>query len=437
MRPRAAVGRRVRGAALAAFAFAASSTHAWSAEGTAAGERASETGLALRAKKALGCGALGDEVIDDAVVLVRAGRIERIEAARTATIPPGYEVVDLGARWICPGFVDLHCHIAGGSFLSDINDLVYLANSELRVSPAVVPDNPDLRRAVAGGVTSVLFIPGSGSNLGGQGVLLKTGLATYEAMQIRNPGSLKLAQAGNPERWAIGVGRSLMNWNTRDTMERGVSYARAWEQFDAGQGAQPERNLMFDVFRDLRARRTQISTHTQRYQLVLATLTMVARDLQLPVYIDHGEWFGSKLATYAEELGVAAIVGPREADHPSPVLDTDGKILGIAASYQQNGHTQVGFNTDSPVVPQEELAVQATVAVRLGFDDARQASLRGLTIVPARTSGIDGRVGSLAAGKDADLLVVDGDPIDPRTTVHTVFIEGERVYDAAVTRRRW
>src|SRR5678810_1029645 len=80
------------------------------------------------------------------------------------------------------------------------------------------------KRQVAAGVTSVLFIPGSGVNMSGQGVLLKTGLERFEEAVIRNPGSLKIAQAGNPEGWTVGVGRSFMNFDLREVLKRGKAY---------------------------------------------------------------------------------------------------------------------------------------------------------------------------------------------------------------------
>ncbi len=396
--------------------------------------------FAMRAAKAVVVGTEGREVVDDAVVIVRDGKIERIGAAREVEIPKDLEVVDCGRSWVCPGFVDLHCHIAGKSFLiNDINDMVYMTNPELRVSSAVEPKNPNLERGLAGGVTSVLFIPGSGTNMGGQGVLLKTGLSTYEEMEIRNPGSLKLAQAGNPERWSIGVGRSLMNWNTRNTLRRGLAYARRYVEEKKHAEAKAERNIQGDAFPPLLEKKTQISTHTQMYQVVLMTLTMVRQEFGLDVYIDHGEFAGMRAAPLAQELGVQAIIGPREVDGTIVPLcpGTDGKFVGIAAGYQQAGHKMIGFNTDSPIIPEEELPVQATVSVHYGFDDAQMDSVRGLTIVPAMTAGIAGRVGSLAPGKDADILVVTGDPIDPRNFVERVFIEGERVYDEARDGRRW
>jgi imidazolonepropionase-like amidohydrolase len=405
--------------------------------------------FALRAAKAIVVGKEGREVVDGAVVLVRDGRIEKVGAAAEVEIPQDLEVVDCGRSWICPGFVDLHCHIAGKNFflINDVNDMVYMTNPELRVSAGVEPRSASLQRGVAGGVTTVLFIPGSGTNMGGQGVLLKTGLSTYEEMQIRNPGSLKLAQAGNPERWSIGVGRSLMNWNTRNTLRRGLAYARrrieeeksAKGSRSADSGAKAGRDIQFDAFPPLLEKKTQVSTHTQMYQVVLMTLTMVRQEFGLDVYIDHGEFAGMRAAPLAQEIGVQAIIGPREVDGTIVPLcpGTDGKFVGIAAGYQQAGHKMIGFNTDSPIIPEEELPVQATVSVHYGFDDSQMDSVRGLTIVPAMTAGIADRVGSLAPGKDADLLVVTGDPIDPRNVVEKVFIEGERVYDGERDGRRW
>jgi len=169
------------------------------------------------------------------------------------------------------------------------------------------------------------------------------------------------------------------------------------------------------------------------------TLTMVRQELGLDVYIDHGEFAGMRAAAQAQALGVPAIVGPRELDGTIVPLcpGTDGKFVGIAAGYQQAGHKMIGFNTDSPIVPEEELPVQATVSVHYGFDDSQMDSVRGLTIVPAMTAGIQKRIGSLDAGKDADILVVTGDPIDPRNHVEKVFVEGRRVYDAEREGRRW
>jgi predicted amidohydrolase YtcJ len=235
---------------------------------------------------------------------------------------------------------------------------------------------------------------------------------------------------------------SFENWNTRNTLRRGIAYAKRWESFEKGEGPEPERNLEFDIFRALWKHEATISTHTQVYQVVLMTLTMVARDLKLPVFLDHSEIGGWPTAKLAESLGVSAIVGPRSVDPVSRgfinwARNKHEGMQGLAAGWQELGATRIGFNTDSPVVPEEELQLQAGMGVRYGFDDSKLAAVRGLTVVPAMTVFIEDRVGSLTPGTDADILVISGHPADPRSHVEQVFIEGKKVYDTSLEHRRW
>ncbi|QDU65055.1 amidohydrolase family protein [Engelhardtia mirabilis] len=402
----------------------------------------SSDNVALRAAKILTC-AEGDlpAVINDGLVLVENGVIVAIGPADSIEVPEGVELIDVGDHWLMPGMIDLHCHVAGRSLfeINDLNDGVYLTNPGLRASAAVVPLVDTLELGLAGGVTSVLYIPGSATNIGGQGVLLKTGFDTFGEMLIRNPGSMKLAQAGNPERYTWGVGRSFMNWNTRDTIERGMGRARAraaGATVETIEKADPQ----FEVFDHLLRKEIRVSAHTQVYQVVLMTVTMVQMELGVDVFIDHGTIGAWQVAPIAAAAGVPAIVGPRAIDTPrfQSVLPADAiGIRSVAAGYQALGHPEVGFNTDSPVVPQEELSIQATMGARYGFKDDALQTIRGLTIVPARAARIADRVGSLEVGKDADILVITGHPIDPRTAVDSVWIEGRLVYDAERDGRRW
>src|SRR5258707_10429072 len=166
---------------------------------------------AFLAAKALTCERRGVGYVDHALVLVRDGKIEKVLPERGAEIPAGYEFVDLGPRWIMPGMIDLHSHLGGSS--GDINDMVLQINAGLRVSSAVVPHNRSLQAVLAAGITTMLFIPGSGTNIGGTGILIKTAPSHFEEMRLRDPGSLKIAQGDNPTRWGYGMGRSLMNYH--------------------------------------------------------------------------------------------------------------------------------------------------------------------------------------------------------------------------------
>jgi imidazolonepropionase-like amidohydrolase len=395
-------------------------------------------GLALRARKALTVAAEGPSVIDHAVALVRDGKLEAVGPASELAIPAGYRVEDLGASWIMPGMIDLHSHVGGSG---DINDMVLQTNEGLRVSTAVVPQNPNLQRLLCAGVTTVLFIPGSGTNIGGQGILIKTGLATFEDMRLRDPGSLKIAQGDNPTRFAYGMGRALMTWHVRSAVSKGMAHARARAKGRPLESRSGSEGIQYEVFDELLAQRTQVSTHTQVYHLVLTSIQLLKGEFGLDVYIDHGEWGAFRLAELAQELGVAAICGPRIADTPAnPRSDTDGAVLSVPGEYQKRGLELVGFNTDAPVVPAEELPVQAAMGVRYGMESAALQHVRGLTLVPAIVAGIDERVGSLEAGKDADIVVLGGDPADPRSGVERVYIDGRLVYRAdelGAGGRRW
>ncbi len=395
-------------------------------------------GLALRATKILTAQFEGEQVINHGVVIVKDGKIERVGPADETPIPVGYAVVDLGERWLMPGMVDLHTHIAG---TFDINDGVHLINPELRVQASVIPRNPALQRAVAGGVTTMLYIPGSGTNSSGQGVLFKTGLPEYEDALIRSPGSLKIAQWGNPEGWTVGVGKSVENYNLRRMFRRGVAYAKAREAGDQGAGPKVERDPYFDVFPELVGGRTQCSVHTQVYQVVLTTLTMIKGEFGLPVYTDHSEIGGWLTGALAKKMGVPSIIGPRVVDTPQmrgwlgSNAGRGDRIHGLAAGYQEMGQDMIGFNTDCPVIPAEELFLQSSMGARYGMRNDLPQTVRGLTIVPAKAAGIDHLVGSVEAGKEADLLVITGDPSDPRTSVEAVYIEGRLVYEAAKGRK--
>ena len=394
-------------------------------------------GLALKTVKALVAAWEGPQVVDNAIVLVKDGKIVGVGPASEMSVPDGFVLEDVGTNWLMPGMIDLHSHV-GGSF--DINDTVTLANPELRVKTSVVPNNPNLHRALASGVTACLYIPGSGVNIGGQGILIKTGVDHFEDAVIRDPGSLKVAQWGNPEGWTVGIGMALENWNTRNTLQRGMAYARMRKAAEEGKGPKVERNIQWDVFPELLAKHVQVSTHTQVYQVVLMTITMIKEELGIDVYIDHGEFQGFRAAEKAQASGVPAILGPRNFDRTYKGfvgMDTDGKWIGIAAEYQKRGHKQIGFNTDAPVIPAEELFLQAAIGVRYGMDNANMDSVRGLTIVPAKTAGIDKQVGSLEVGKDADILVITGDPADPRSHLQKAYIDGKRAYDIALEGQRF
>ena len=253
---------------------------------------------------------------------------------------------------------------------------------------------------------------------------MKTSGKTVAEMTVRSPGSLKVAQAGNPERWGYGVGRALMNWNTRNTFEKGLGWA---EDYAAGKTAW---DPQWADFAKLRDNSVPVSVHTQIYQVVMTTITMLKRDLGLDAFIDHGTFDGYKNGPLAVKYGVAVMNGPRQFWFDR----STSRIEGCAAGWAKNEGIVLGYNTDAPVIPQEELPFQAAMGVRLGAGNAESA-LKGMTAYAADALNMDDIAGILKPGLDADFVAWTGDPVDPRSHVVEVWVRGESVYKAEEGRR--
>ena len=363
-------------------------------------------------------------MINNGLVVVKDGDIVWVGREVDAKIGEGVKVVDLGNAWLVPGLIEPHNHIAGS--LRDLNDTVFLTNPELHTAEVLEPENPYLKDAVAGGVTSALFIPGSGSNMGGFGMLVKTAGETVEDMVMRSPGSLKVAQAGNPERYSFGVGRALMNWNTRDTFQKGLQWARDY------QDGKVEWDPKWGDFVGLENGTVPVSVHTQMFQVALMTVTMQVQELGLRSFIDHGTFDAYKNAEYVAKIGVPVMNGPRQFWFDR----STSQFMGCAAGWMEADGITLGYNTDAPVIPQEELPFQAAMGVRLGAGDGLDA-LHGMTANAAKALLIEDQTGRLVPGLDADLVAWTGDPVDPRSSVLKVWIDGNKVYDIEEDARRY
>lgn len=394
----------------------------------AAEESGAKPKLAIHVGRIITC---AGKPIDNATVLVANGKIEALGPRGEIKVPDGYTVIDQSDKFAMPGLVDVHSHVGGAG---DINEMVYQTNPELRVLDVIRPHNERLKVAVAGGVTTINFIPGSGTNMGGWGTLMKTGPGTVEEVVVRSPGVLKIAQAGNPERQGgeVGSGRMGMNHVIREQLRVGQGYVKDWDDWEAGRrSTKPQVNLRLENFKPLFHREIPILVHTQGYQVIQSTLRILHDEFKLKVIIGHACFDSFRLAEETKKRGIPVMSGPRIFRYDNET----GRIRGIVAEYAQRGVTFLGVNTDAPVVPEEELFFQATMAVRFGWTE--EEALRGLTIEPAKALMIDKRVGSLEPGKDADIVITTGSILDPRSFVTQVVIDGKVVYDTKKDRRRF
>ena len=239
------------------------------------------------------------------------------------------------------------------------------------------------------------------------------------------------AQAGNPEGYWYGVRRMMMNYNTRQTMEKAQAYHLAWEAYERGETAEkPVFDPMWDDFRELFRKNYPASVHTQVYQVVMTTIDMLANKLDVPTMLDHSTFDGFKTAPMVVENGeIVTINGPRQLYYDR----SQRKIFGNASEWWRGGVHKLGVNTDAPVVPQEELSFQAAMAVHYGW--MPYEALKGVTRIPAEGLKIEDRVGSIAPGLDADFCLWSGDPLDPRSICHIAVINGKIDRDTRNTDR--
>lgn len=395
------------------------------------GSAASAENIAIRAGKVLTMDA-EDRVINLATVLIKNGKIEAVGPSKDITIPDGYRVIDASDRWVFPGLIEGHNHIGGS--IRDLNENVWLTNPGIRALDVLDPGTEVMNTGLQGGVTAMLVIPGSGSNMGGFGAIMKAAGDRIEDVTVRYPGSLKIAQAGNPERYWWNPGRSYMNYNTRQTLEKAKEYHEKWKAFENGETeTKPQIDPVWEDFRGLFEKEFPVSVHTQIYQVFLKTITMLHDELDLWIVPFHCTFDSFKTAELVAERDIAICNGPRQLYFDR----NQRKIFGHCERWSAAGVTNLSVNTDcigSFGTPQEDLFYQATMAVRLGWET--YPALRGITIEVAEAFGVDDRIGSIEVGKDADMGLWTGNPLDPRSSCRMTLIDGEVVWDASNARRR-
>ena len=383
-------------------------------------EVAESTQYAIKAGKIL---TVTNGTIDHGIILIKDGVIKAVGKAADVDIPKGYEVIDASDKWVMPGMVEIHSHLAGEGGL---NDMVVPTNPGLRIADVIDPEALAITQAVASGVTTVHTIPGSGTNLAGFGVLYKLHGKTIDEMLVRELGSMKIAQAYNPERGGgdLGLTRMGMSWILRDILNKGKAYSQTWQAYEKGEiKDEPGERLEYENMRQAVEGTIPTLVHTASARDVMATARIFHDEYQLKTIVSHATFHGYKVAREMAQRDVHVNVGPRLYDYS---FSMDNKFYGLAAEYKAAGVKNLSINTDAPVLPQEDLFFQGSMAIHFGLDE--KTAMESVTINSARAIGIDDRVGSIEAGKDADLIIKAGSLFDVTIPVDMVFINGKIAY---------
>ncbi|GAB3250342.1 amidohydrolase [Alteromonas gracilis] len=361
---------------------------------------------------------------DGTVVVGDDGRIAAL--GPDVTVPADAETIDAQGAWLLPGFVDAHVHLGvheegEGWAGQDVNEMTDPVMAGARALDGINPRERGFDDALGGGITSVNVNPGSGNPIGGQCVALKTYGRYVDEMVLRFPSGVKAALGENPKRV---YGEQKKTPSTRLgvalTLRRAFTEARNHQRKQAG-AEHPEGHLVHDSLIQVLEREIPWRQHCHRADDI-ATAIRIADEFGYDLVLDHGTE-SYLLADLIAERNIPVLYGPMIVSRSKvEVRERSPKAPGILDA----AGVKVAIITDHPVVPIEFLIHQAALAVKEGMD--RDRAMRAITIHPAEVMGVADRVGSLEVGKDADLVLWTGDPLDTMQRALRVWIDGREVY---------
>ena len=361
--------------------------------------------------------------ISAGTVIVKDGRIVAVGPAATTPVPDDAERIDVTGKVIIPGLVDTHSHIGGGSG----GDSSAPVQPDVRILDSINPRDPGFRKARAGGLTTLNIMPGSGLLVSGQTVYVKLRrVDTMEELLQRDAAGnalvgLKMANGTNSQRDPPFPGT------------RGKSAAIVRQKFTAARDYQrkladpditkrPPRDLELESLVECLEGRRIVHHHSHRADDILTVLRL-REEFGFRVVLHHVSeaW---KVSGELARAGVPCSV--IVLDSPGGKIEAMDMSLATGAVLEAAG-VPCALHTDDPVTDSRLFLRSAALAVRAGM--SREKALEALTLAGARMLDLGDRVGSLEPGKDADLVILSGNPFAVRTKVLQTWVEGRKVFD--------
>jgi imidazolonepropionase-like amidohydrolase len=369
-------------------------------------------------------------------ILIRDGKI--VEAGEKVTVPEGARVIDAAGQFVMPGIIDCHSHIAADS----INEGAVAVSSMVGIEDVINPDDPDIYRALAGGVTTANVLHGSANPIGGKCQVMKMrwgkdaeGLKFEGAM----PG-IKFALGENVKRSGSpgnGFGASpglrypASRMGVEDVIREAFTEARAyqkeWRDYQAKldrheQAIPPRRDLKLDPLVEVLEGKRYVHAHCYRADEILMLLR-VADDFGFKIRTLQHVLEGYKVANEIAAHGAGASTFSDWWAYKAEAYDA----IPFNAALMTRKGIVVSVNSDSAEL-MRHLNTEAAKAMKYGGLNETEA-LALVTINPAKQLGIENRVGSIEPGKDADLTIYDKHPLSNYAKVEKVFIDGQMYFD--------
>lgn len=340
-----------------------------------------------------------DTIYENGYIEYENGKIVRL--GNMDGIIPKPEDIDAEGKYVLPGFVDPHCHIG----LADDNELCEPLMPQLRIEDSVDPFAPSLARAAANGVTSAVICPGSADVMGGMAAAIKTYGTTLEELCLKTPCALKMALGENPKRCFGGAGKSPSTRMGETAIARQIFYEARDYMNRKKMGEDPAYDPRYEALIPVLEGKLPVHCHTHRADDALSMIR-IAKEFSLRLYIIHATGCQAVADILARDTeGVAA--GPflfrsckpeMRGNHPRTpyMMWKEGISCAIC--------------TDFPAVQPEYLRLSASAAANQGLPEME--ALKAITIYAAQIGEIEDRVGSLAVGKDADIVIWDDMPLE-------------------------
>lgn len=368
-------------------------------------------------------------VIENGSILIKEGKI--VEVGKDIIAPLDAEVIDAEGRMVTPGFIDAHCHLGmweeGIGFEgSDGNEMVDPVTPHLRAIDGINPMDISFKEAYEGGVTTAVTGPGSANVIGGSFVAIKTYGSRIDNMIIKYPVAMKVAFGENPKRVYNAQKKSPTTRMAtaailRDTLFKAKSYMEKKERAE-DPSKMPDYDIKMEALIPVLKKEIPLKAHAHRADDIFTALR-IAKEFDVDITLDHcteGHLIVDELA----KEGKPAIVGPTFGNRSK--FELQNKSFDTPKILVEAG-IKVAITTDSPVIPLQHLPLCAGLAHNAGLDEIE--ALKAITINPAEIVGLSHRVGSIEEGKDADIVIFDGNPIkDIDCKTYMTIIDGKVVY---------